>query len=151
MYVCMYVCTCIYVQSRCPVSTACTSCFYKCSINSLVMRLMRLILQCSCKHTWTYLVGPDKLYKQSLDSAFLSLLALISSNSLSSTPPVYIRKVHQNTSGSAVSELMRFIHHIITYVVPATPRAINWARPLIQNHHVHCTCAHVCVYVYMHV
>ena len=48
-------------------------------------------------------------------------------HSLSSTPPVYIYKAHQNTSGSVVSELMRFIHHIITYVVPATPRAINWA------------------------
>ena len=35
----------------------------------------------------------------------------------------------------SVSELMRFIHRIITYVVPAMPRAINWARPLIQNHH----------------
>ena len=54
-------------------------------------------------------------------------------HSLSSTPPVYIRKTHQNTSGSAVSELMRFIHHIITYVVPAVPRAMNWARPLIQK------------------
>ena len=28
---------------------------------------------------------------------------------LSSTPPVYIHKAHQNTSGSAVSELMRFM------------------------------------------
>ena len=54
--------------------------------------------------------------------------------SLSRTPPVYIHKEHQNTSNSAVSELMRFIHHIITYVVPAKPRAINWARPLTQNH-----------------
>ena len=52
---------------------------------------------------------------------------------LSSTPPVYIRKAHQNTSGSAVSELMRFIHHIISYVVPAVPRAIKWARLLIQK------------------
>ena len=58
-------------------------------------------------------------------------------NSLSSTAPVYIRKAHQNTSSSAVSELMRFIHHIITYVVPATPRAINWARALT------CTCMYV--------
>ena len=56
-------------------------------------------------------------------------------HSLSSAPPVYIRKVHQNTSGSAVSELMRFILHIITYVVPATPRVINWAGPL---NHIHC-------------
>ena len=52
-------------------------------------------------------------------------------HNLSSTPPVYIRKVHQNTSGSAVSELMRYIHHIITYmymyVVRAVPRAINCA------------------------
>ena len=54
-------------------------------------------------------------------------------NSLSSTPPVYIHKAHQNTSGSAVAELMRFIHHIITYIVPAMPRAINWARSLTQK------------------
>ena len=55
-------------------------------------------------------------------------------HSLSSAPPVYICKAHQNTECSAVSELMRFIHHIITYVVPAMSRAINWARPLILNH-----------------
>ena len=59
----------------------------------------------------TYLVGPDKLYKRSLDSAVLSLLALISREyaqlALSSAPPVYIHKMHQNTSGSVVSELMR--------------------------------------------
>ena len=30
-------------------------------------------------------------------------------HSLSSAPPVYIHKAHQNTIGSAVSELMRFI------------------------------------------
>ena len=82
------------------------------------------------------LVGPDKLYKRSLNSAVSSLLALISreyTTAYLSAPPVYIRKAHQNISGSAVSELMRFIHHIITYVVPATPRAINWARPLFKT------------------
>ena len=42
-------------------------------------------------------------------------------HSLSSTPPVYIRRAHQNASGSVVSEQMRFIHHVITYIVPATP------------------------------
>ena len=52
---------------------------------------------------------------------------------------IYIRRVHQNTSGSVVSELMRFIHHIITYVVPVTPRVINWARLLIQKPYT-CTC-----------
>ena len=25
---------------------------------------------------------------------------------------------------------MRFIHHVITYIAPATPRVINWAGPL---------------------
>ena len=96
----------------------------------------------------TYLVEPDKLYERSVDSAVSSLLALISREYITaclSTPPVYIRKAHHNTSGLAVSELMRFIHYI-TYVVPATPRAINWARPLIQNHQS-CTCN---VYIQQH-
>ena len=44
-------------------------------------------------HEKTYLVGPDKLCKRSLDSAASSLLAL----SLSSAPPVNICRVHQNT------------------------------------------------------
>ena len=93
----------------------------------------------TCMWTITYMKknisgGARQAAKRSLDSAVSSLLALISRNthSLSSTPPVY---THQNTSGSAVSELMRFIHHI-TYIVPAMPRAINWARPLT------CTCIH---------
>ena len=80
--------------------------------------------------------GGARQAKQSLESAISTLLALISReymHQLSSTPPVYIHKAHQDTSGSAVSELMRFIHHIITYVVPAVPRAINWSRPLIQK------------------
>ena len=51
----------------------------------------------------------------------------IYTHSLSSAPPVYIQWVHQNASGSVVSELM--IHHVITYVVPAMPRVINLARP----------------------
>ena len=50
--------------------------------------------------------------------------------SLSSTPPVYIQKVHQNcTNGSAVSELMRFIHHITTHVV------LRWPRRAIPSFH----------------
>ena len=53
----------------------------------------------------TYLVGPDKLelissHQQGIRTACLAL-------------PVYIQWAHQNTSGSAVSELMRFIHHIM--------------------------------------
>ena len=84
----------------------------------------------------TYLVGSDKLSDPG--TALFQTYQLSSAGNTSnlfSTPLVYIRKVHQNTSGSAVSELMRFIHHIITYmyVVPAVPRAINWARPLIQK------------------
>ena len=72
-----------------------------------------------------YLVGPDKLWTALFRANWLSSAG--NTHSLSSTPPVYIHKAHQNTSGSAVSEL-RFIHHIITYIVPATPRAINWAK-----------------------
>ena len=66
-------------------------------------------------HEKKHLVGPDKLYMRSLDSAVSSLLALISRNthSLSSTPLVYVRKAHQNTSGSMVLEPKRFIHHSI--------------------------------------
>ena len=87
----------------------------------------------------TYLVGPDKLYKRSLDSAVSSLLALISgeyAQLVQRTTGLYTvgTPEHQWFSGS---ELMRFIHHIITYVVPATPRVINWARPLTQKNTSH--------------
>ena len=62
--------------------------------------------------------GARQAILRSLDSAVSSLLALISTagdtHSLSSAPLVYIRRVHQNASGSVVSELMRLIHHIIT-------------------------------------
>ena len=76
---------------------------------------------------------------------------------LSSAPPVYIRRAHQNTSGSVVSELMRFIYHIITYVVPVMPKAINWARPLIQtppvmNTHVTtCMSSSTLILLYMYI
>ena len=81
----------------------------------------------------TYLVGPDKLYKWSLGQRCFELISSHQQgilSSLSSTPPVYyICRVHRNTSGSGGSELMRFIHHIITYIVPATPRVINVVTP----------------------
>ena len=93
----------------------------------LIMLHMYVVDTCTYMKK-TYLVGLDKLWAIPGQHSVSSLR-----NSLSSTPPVYTRKAHQNTSGSAVSELMRFIHHIITYVVPATPRAINWARRLIQK------------------
>ena len=62
-------------------------------------------------HEKKCLVGPDKLhvYKQSLDGAVFSLLALISreyATACLSAPPVYIRQAQQNISGSAASELM---------------------------------------------
>ena len=82
-------------------------------------------------HENRYLVGPDKL-SDPWTALFLAHQQGICNN-LSSTPLAYIRKVHQNTSRSVVSELMRFIHHIITYIVPAAPRGIHWARPLIQK------------------
>ena len=92
-------------------------------------------------------MGPDKLYKQSLDSAISSLLALISREYVTACPAhqqfIYARRT-RTLSGSAVSELIRYIHHIITYVVLAIPRVINWARApnIIQNHQSH---VHVCM------
>ena len=56
--------------------------------------------------------GAGQAILQSMDSAVSSLLALGNTHSLSSAPPVYIQRVHQNTCGSVVSEQMRFIHHL---------------------------------------
>ena len=79
-------------------------------------------------YTWVKTIsGGARQTKQPLDSTVSSCcFEFISSHqqgiraSLSSALPVYIHKAQQNTSGSAVSELMRFIHHLLTYIVPAT-------------------------------
>ena len=68
--------------------------------------------------------GARQATLRSLDSAVSSLLALISREyaQLVQHTTGFIRRAHQNASGSVVSELMRFIHHIITYmyIAPAT-------------------------------
>ena len=60
----------------------------------------------------TYLVGPDKLHVHVHYDPWTALFRAYqlssagNTHSLSSAPPVYIRRAHQNTSGSAVLELM---------------------------------------------
>ena len=53
-------------------------------------------------------------------------------HSLSSAPPVYIRRAHQNASGSVVSELMRFIH-IHAHVHQSLAAELGSSRSFVQE------------------
>ena len=102
------------------------------------MQLVCAMLQCRVKTLKKqYLVGPDKLYGDPWTTLFQAYRI---SREYAQACLAHHRFIYAGCTRTLVVQLFRTNPHIISYVVPATPRVINWARPLIQTT---CTLVHL--------